>query len=90
MRRFKMVFAVVAMLAVMVATAAPAMARHDNDGWWDNCDWVIVGWYWIPAVWGWDWSWAVVCVPDDNWRGHGDWDDDDTTMTGGGTTAGGS
>jgi hypothetical protein len=32
MRRFKMVFAVVAMLAVMVATAAPSMARHRNDG----------------------------------------------------------
>jgi hypothetical protein len=57
----------------------PAMARHDNDGWWDNCDWVIVGWYWIPAVWGWDWSWAVVCVPDGQLAGHDDWrgDDDD-------------
>jgi hypothetical protein len=70
------------------------MARHDNDGWWDNCDWVIVGWYWIPAVWGWDWgwSWAVVCVPDDNWRGTttGGGTATGTTMTGGDTTAGGS
>ena len=85
MRRGKLVLAVVAMLAVMVTTAAPAMANHDNDGWWDNCNWVVVGWYWLPAWWGWDWdwSWAVVCVPDDNWRGHDDWqghddwDDDD-------------
>jgi hypothetical protein len=39
------VFAVLAMLLVMVATAAPAMARHDNDGWWDNCNWVFLPWW---------------------------------------------
>lgn len=94
MRRVKLLFAVVAMLAVMVVTAAPAIANRDNDGWWDNCDWVIVGWYWIPALrsWDWDWSWAVVCVLDDDWRGHDDWQGTTTgtTMTGGGTMAGGS
>ena len=71
MRRFKLVFAVVAMLAVMVATAAPAMA-NDNDGWWDNCEWVLFPW----------WGWYVVCEVDDSWwghddwQGHDDWDDD--------------
>lgn len=66
MRRVKLVFAVVAMLAVMVATAAPAMARHDNDGWWDNCDWVFFPW----------WGWFVVCEVDDGWWDDGWWDDD--------------
>lgn len=73
MRRVKLVFAVVAMLAVMVATAALAMARHDNDGWWDNCDWVLFPW----------WGWFVVCEVEDDWwwddgRNHHDdwwWDD---------------
>src|SRR3989337_1049259 len=79
MRRVKVILAVLAMLVMMGASAAPAMANHDNDGWWDNCDWVIVGWHWLPAWWGWDWdwSWALVCVPDDNWWGHDEWDDDD-------------
>jgi hypothetical protein len=79
MRRVKVILAVLAMLVMMGASAAPAMANHDNDGWWDNCDWVIVGWHWLPAWWGWDWdwSWALVCVPDDNWWGHDKWDNDD-------------
>ncbi len=45
MRRVKLVLAMVAMLAVRVATAAPAMARHDNDGWWDDCDWILFPWW---------------------------------------------
>ena len=44
-RRVTVVFAVLAMLLVMVPTAAPAMARHDNDGWWDNCNWVFLPWW---------------------------------------------
>jgi hypothetical protein len=57
--------------------AAPAMARHDNDGWWDHCDWVIVGWHWVPAWWGWGWTWVIVCEPDNDWWDDGrDWDDD--------------
>ena len=55
-----MVFAVLAMLLVMVAAAAPAMARHDNDGRWDNCNWVFLPW----------WGWFVICEVDDGW-----WDD---------------
>jgi hypothetical protein len=60
MRRVKLVLAVVAMLAARVATAAPAMTRHDNDGWWDDCDWILFPW----------WGWFVVCEVDDDW-----WDD---------------
>jgi hypothetical protein len=85
MRRVKVILAALAMLVMMAASAAPAMADHDNDGWWDNCNWVIVGWHWIPpwfwgGPWSWDWTWSLVCVPDDNWKGHdnhGDWEDDD-------------
>ena len=85
MRRVKVILAVLAVLVMMGASAAPAMANHDNDGWWDNCDWVIVGWHWVPAWWGWDWdwTWTIVCVPNDNWwdddgkRWDNDWDDDD-------------
>jgi hypothetical protein len=61
MGRVKVVFAVVAMLVVMVTTAAPAMARHNNDGLWDNCDWVLFPW----------WGWFVVCEVDDGWRDNG-------------------
>ena len=44
-RRVTVVFAVLAMLLVVVATAAPAMARHYNDGRWDNCNWVFLPWW---------------------------------------------
>ena len=48
-RRVKVILAALAMLVLSVVNAAPAMANHDWDGWWDNCNWVIVGWHWIPA-----------------------------------------
>ena len=48
-RRVKVLLAELAMLLLSVVNAAPAMANHDWDGWWDNCNWVIVGWHWIPA-----------------------------------------
>ena len=60
MRRVRLVLAVLAMLVVMVASAAPAMARHNNDGWWDDCDWFFSPW----------WGWYVVCQVDDNWWDH--------------------
>ncbi len=60
MRRVKVVLAVLAMVMVMVASAAPAMAHHNNDGWWDDCNWVFYPW----------WGWFVVCQVDDDW-----WDD---------------
>jgi hypothetical protein len=73
-RRVKSVLAVFAMLVVlMVSAASPAMASHDNDGWRDNCEWVAVGWHWIPSWWGWDWDWdwIFVCNPGDNrWDNH--------------------
>ncbi len=80
MRRVKVILAALAMLVLSVVNAAPAMANHDWDGWWDNCNWVIVGWHWIPAWWGWDWTWVLVCEPSNDWSwddNHGDWDDDD-------------
>lgn len=82
MRRVKVILAALAMLVLSVVNAAPAMANHDWDGWWDNCNWVIVGWHWIPAWWGWDWdwTWVLVCEPSHDWSwddNHDDWDDDD-------------
>ena len=88
MRRLKLILAALAMMLVMMAaSAAPAIANHDNDGWWDNCNWVIIGWHWIPpwfwgGPWSWDWTWSLVCVPEDNWWGHDKWDDDDDDWRG--------
>ena len=68
MRRIKLILAVVAIMAISVVGSAPAMASHDNDGWWDSCGW----------SWSWWWGWYVVCDYDDSWWGHGgDGDDDD-------------
>jgi hypothetical protein len=82
-RRVKSVLVVFAMLVVlMVSIASPAMANHNNDGWWDDCEWVAVSWYWFPVWWGWDWdwNWVLVCDVDDDWwnhhndnRHHNDW-----------------
>jgi len=58
------------MLTVMVILAAsPAMASHDDDGWWDDCEWA-----WSPGE-----GWFVICdVDDDFWVDDSDsWDDDD-------------
>jgi hypothetical protein len=44
MQRVKAVFALLAVMIVMVASAAPAMA----DSWWDDCEWE---WSWELAFW---------------------------------------
>jgi hypothetical protein len=67
MRRIKSLLALVAVLAVMLASAAPAMA----DDWWDDCNW-----YWSPW-WGWlaDCGSAPWSASDDlTWDDLG-WDD---------------
>lgn len=47
------------------------MANHDDDGWWDSCEW----------SWSWWWGWFVVCEPDNSWWDYDWWgpsgDDDD-------------
>src|SRR5215203_5507415 len=91
MRRLKLILAALAMMLVMMAaSAAPAIANHDNDGWWDNCDWVIVGWHWIPP-----WFWGALGVGTGpgalsvcpKTTGGGTTNGTMTTMTGGGATA---
>lgn len=64
MRSIKSIFALVAVLVVMLASAAPALA----DGWWDDCDW-----YWSP--W---WGWFAACDSPPWWGGDDlSWDDID-------------
>jgi hypothetical protein len=68
-RRFKVLLAVLAVMVMMLANAAPAMA----DGWWENCEWNFSPW----------WGWFLTCDwnPGSSWDsgwdwGHG-WGDDD-------------
>ena len=64
MRRTLLVLTVAAIMAVM--SAAPAMASHDEDGWWDNCSW----------AYSLGWGWFLVCEPEDNdWWWGPSWDD---------------
>jgi len=81
-RRVKLILAVVAMMAVTLIGAAPAMASHDYDGWWDSC-----GWSWTP------WGWFVFCEPDYGWwggpGGYDDYDDDSTVVDYGDDSNGG-
>jgi hypothetical protein len=60
MRGIKLVFAMIAMMALMTLIAAPALARHDHDGWRDDCDW-----FWSPR-----WGYYLACEVDDDWRKH--------------------
>lgn len=74
MRRIKLILAVAAMMAISIVGAAPAMASHDYDGWWDSCGW----------SWSWWWGWFVVCEPDYDWWGTAGDDDDTVVYDGGG------
>src|SRR5829696_10021674 len=70
MRKLKLLAVLLALVGAMVIlTASPAMAGHDDDGWWDDCDWA-----WSPG-----WGWFVVCDVDDDFDRVGTtfWDDDD-------------
>ena len=71
MRKLKLLAVLLALVGAMVIlTASPAMASHDDDGWWDDCEWA-----WSPG-----WGWFVVCDVDEDtfWADDSDfWDDDD-------------
>ena len=70
MRKLKLLAVLLALVGAMVIlTASPAMASHDDDGWWDDCEWA-----WSPG-----WGWFVVCDVDDDFDRVGTtfWDDDD-------------
>jgi hypothetical protein len=64
-RRIKAIFVALAMMVMMMASAAPAMA----DGWWENCEWVEF----------WPWGSFLVCDwnPGDGWYDSNGWYDDD-------------
>ena len=70
MRKLKLLAVLLALVGAMVIlTASPAMASHDDDGWWDDCRWA-----WSPG-----WGWFVVCDVDDDFDrvGTTSWKDDD-------------
>lgn len=80
MRRLKAVLAALAVMVMMLASAAPAMA----DEWWDNCHW---NWNW-----SWYWGWFLTCDYDDGgWSpgwGHDGWGNDDDDNNGWGDPIG--
>jgi hypothetical protein len=63
--RIKAIFAALAVMVMMMASAAPAMA----EGWWENCE----------PVYFWGWGYFVVCDwnPGDGWYTDDGWDDGD-------------
>lgn len=62
MRRIRVVLAVLVVVALLVATAAPAFADHKKRGhhgdWWRPQHSLQCGWYW-SWWWGWErWCWS--------------------------------
>jgi hypothetical protein len=61
-KRIKSIFAVLAILLVMMSNAAPAMA----DGPWGDCTWT---WHW-----SWFWGYYLTCDAVDDWEpASSDW-----------------